>query len=101
MRFGAWNVRNLYKTGSLTAAARELSRYKLDLVGVEEVWWDKGGPVRAADYNFFYEQGTDNHQLETGLFTHHRIAAAVTRVEYVSNRVSYTVLRSRWCNIIV
>ena len=27
----------------LTAAARELARYKLDLVGVQEVRWDKGG----------------------------------------------------------
>jgi len=29
-----WNVRSLYRTGSLTAAARELARYRLDLVGV-------------------------------------------------------------------
>jgi hypothetical protein len=25
---GAWNVRSLYRAGSLTAAARELTRYK-------------------------------------------------------------------------
>ena len=50
---GAWNVRSLYRAGSLTAAARELARYKLDLVGVQEVRWDKGGTVRAGDYNFF------------------------------------------------
>jgi hypothetical protein len=28
--------------GSITAAAKELARYKLDLVGVQEVRWDKG-----------------------------------------------------------
>ena len=39
--------------GSLTAAARELVRYKLDLVGVQEVRWDEGGTVRAGDYIFF------------------------------------------------
>jgi hypothetical protein len=33
--------------GSLTAAVRELARYKLDLVGVQEVRWDKGhGKIR-------------------------------------------------------
>jgi hypothetical protein len=26
---GTWNVRSLYRVGSLTAAARELARYKL------------------------------------------------------------------------
>ena len=50
---GTWNVRNLYRAGSLTAAARELARYKLDLVSVQEVSRDKGGTVRAGDYIFF------------------------------------------------
>jgi hypothetical protein len=27
--------------------AEELARYKLDLVGVQEVRWDKGGTIRA------------------------------------------------------
>jgi hypothetical protein len=53
MIFGTWNVRSLYRPGSLTAAARELATYKLDLVGVQEVRWNQGGMVRTGDYNFF------------------------------------------------
>jgi hypothetical protein len=35
MGFGTWNVRSLYRAGSLAAAvARKLARYKLDTVGV-------------------------------------------------------------------
>jgi len=37
--------------------ARELARFKLDLVGVQEVRCDKWGSVRAGDYSFFYEKG--------------------------------------------
>jgi hypothetical protein len=33
--------------------AKKLARYKLDLVGVQEVRCDEGGTVRAGDYNFF------------------------------------------------
>jgi hypothetical protein len=33
--------------GSLTATSRELANYELDLVGVQEVRWDKAGTVRA------------------------------------------------------
>ena len=36
------------------AAAMDLARYKLDLVGVQEVRWEKEGTVKAEDYSFFY-----------------------------------------------
>jgi exonuclease III len=98
---GTWNVRNLYKAGSLTAATRELARYNLDLVGVQEVRWDTEGTVRAGDYNFNYGKGNENQRPGTGFFVHQGIASAVRRVEFVSDRVSYIVLRGRWCNIIV
>ena len=65
---GTWNVRSLYRAGSLIAAAGELARYKLDLVGVQEVRWNKGDTVRAGDYNFFYGKGNENRQLKTGYF---------------------------------
>ena len=38
---GTWNVRSLYRAGALMAAAKELTRYSLDLVGVQEVRWEK------------------------------------------------------------
>jgi hypothetical protein len=43
IRFGVWNVMSLHRSGSFTTVATELARYKLDLVGVQEVWWDKWG----------------------------------------------------------
>ena len=68
MRFGTWNVRSLYRAGPLTAVTRELARYKLDLVGMQEVRWDKGGAVRVGEYHFFYRKGNENRQLGTGFF---------------------------------
>jgi hypothetical protein len=46
------NVRSLYKSGSLTIPARELARYMLDLVGLQEVRWGKGGTITPRDYIF-------------------------------------------------
>ena len=56
MKTGTWNVRRFYRAGSRKAAARELARYKLDVVGVQEVRWDKGGTVRAGEYDFYLRE---------------------------------------------
>ena len=42
MRFGRWNVRFLYRAGSVNGGARELERYTLDLVVVQGVRCHKG-----------------------------------------------------------
>jgi hypothetical protein len=87
---------------SLETVARELGKHKLDLVSVQEVRWEKwGGTERAEDYMFFYANGNEDHQLGTGFFVHKRIISAVRRVEFVSDRMSYIILRGRWCNIVV
>jgi hypothetical protein len=62
MRFGIWNARSLYRSGSHTTVARELASYNLDLVGVQEARWEKGGRVRAGDYTFLYGKGNEIHQ---------------------------------------
>jgi len=90
-----------YRAGSLTAAARELARCKLDLVSVEEVSWDKGGTVRAGDYNFFSMEKKKNYQFGTTFFVHHRTVSAVKRVEIATDMMLYMVLSGRWFKIIV
>jgi hypothetical protein len=50
--YSTWSIRSLCRSGSLTTVARELARCKLDLVGVHEVMWDKGGHYKSRGLYF-------------------------------------------------
>jgi hypothetical protein len=79
MRFGIWNVRSLYRAGSLMTVAEEISKYMLDLVEVQEVRWDGGGTEPAGEYTrtYFYGKWNENNALGTCFFVHKRIISAV------------------------
>jgi hypothetical protein len=84
MRFGTRHVKSLYN--SITAAAKELTKYKLDL-GVYRGYVRQRGTIRAEDYIFFYGKGNENHQLKTGFYIQHRTVSAVKIVDFVSDRI--------------
>jgi len=58
MRFGTWNVRSLYRAGSMKTVASKLAKYNLDLAAVQEVRWDEGSNQPANDYTY---NGSYNH----------------------------------------
>jgi hypothetical protein len=58
MRFDTWNVRSLYRSGSLVTVVGELARYKLNLEGVQELDGTK---------QELYEQGIIRCYMEKGM----------------------------------
>jgi hypothetical protein len=64
--------------------SRELSKYKVGLVGVQE----GGGIEPAGEYTFFYGKGNENYDLRTFFCVCKKITSVVKRVEFVSDRMS-------------
>jgi hypothetical protein len=39
---------------SIVSVSKELSKFKLDLVGVQDVRWERGGTKPVGEYTLFY-----------------------------------------------
>jgi hypothetical protein len=50
-------VKSLSRAGSLVKVSKGLSKYKLDLVGVQEARWEGGGTEIVGEYSYFYKKG--------------------------------------------
>jgi hypothetical protein len=87
MRFEIWNVRSLYRVGTLKTVARELAKHNLDLLVAQEVRWVGGGRQPTDDCTFCHGNSA-NHRLGTGFFIHKGIISAVKRVEFISDRIT-------------
>jgi hypothetical protein len=83
-------MRGLIGAGSLMTVVKELSKYKLALVRVQEVRWEEGGTELAGEYAFFYGKGNENHEFGTGFLC--TIISADKKLEFVSDRMSYIIL---------
>jgi hypothetical protein len=62
MKFGTLIVRRIYSADSLRIVAEDVSKYKLDLVEVLEVRWERGGTEPAGKYTNTYGKGNENHE---------------------------------------
>jgi hypothetical protein len=49
MKLGTWTIRSLCSAGSLTTIARKTAKCESDVVGVQEMRWDRGDTEPADD----------------------------------------------------
>jgi len=83
IRVGTWNDGSPYRADSLTAAGRELARYKLDLVGVQEVGWDKREHAKSRELYFILWKRKRKSTIGIRIFgtAHYSVSSKDTRVQ--------------------
>jgi hypothetical protein len=67
LRLATWNVRSLYRPGSLRITINELRKYKIATAAIQETSWNKltSQAFTSNCYNIFTSSLANNHEFRT------------------------------------
>jgi hypothetical protein len=68
LNLATWNVRNLYKPGTLKNQIQELKRYKICIVALQEIRWND--IFDSDDYTICYSGRNNRNLFGTGFLVH-------------------------------
>jgi hypothetical protein len=51
MKIGFWNVRTLREYGKLKQVEKEMTNYKLNIIGLSEIQWKDNGEIKTQNGN--------------------------------------------------
>ena len=100
IRIGTWNVRTLYQCGKLENVKKEMTRLKINILGISETRWLKNGNFIIDDFKMIYSGG-DKHERGVGLLLDQYISKCVLGYWTVSDRVLLVKIQGHPFNIAI
>jgi len=90
-RIGVWNVRTMFETGKAAQVAREMDRYRLEILGLSEVrWMSSGQTTLASGHQLLYSGPSEEegvHKNGVGLMLSKKASKSLMEWEPVNDRI--------------
>ena len=67
IRIGNWNVRSMFQTGKTAIMSREMTKYKISILGISKTWWPGCGSLKLNSGELLLFSGTDNGTRRKGV----------------------------------
>lgn len=101
MFWGTWNIRTLYKTGSALSLTKEIEKYGIKLLDLQEVRWEEAGNAKISQTTIFNGKSEKGHQLGTGFAVHESIIHTVKNFKDINPRISTITIKTNGLDIVI
>lgn len=88
------------QTGRFPGAVKEVDRYDLDLVAIQETRWKDDGVLSGGNFTFLYG-GAREHTLGTGFLVNKSIIHSVKSFKFINDRLSYIIVEGEWYRYVI
>lgn len=102
IRIGTWNVQSLYRPGHARTVLNEMKKYKLDVLGLQEVRWTENGEYKQDKYSILYSGRQDGiHRQGVGLCLSEKARKSLLSFQPINERLLKVRLNCKWFNLSV
>ena len=101
VNIGCWNVRTLYSIGKSAQLAREMDKYKIDVMGVSECRWMGQGKVKINTRESVIFSGREDniHRHGVAIMMTKKAEQALMEWKPISDRIIYAKFFSRYVKL--
>lgn len=99
MKIGSWNIRTMLQIGKTEEISREMNRYKVDILALQEIRWKGQGRVDKKTYTIYYSGEMKQGQNGTAFMVNRKVAGNVLQFRAISGRLSYLQIKNKQANI--
>ena len=103
MQIGSWNVRTLNQTGKLAQTIKEMHRYKLDILGIQEARWTGQGrrklTTQHTEDTIIWSGKEDHHEGGVALIITKEASRALLKWTPINERLLYARFNSRFTKL--
>jgi hypothetical protein len=99
MRIGLWNVRTMMEASRLSQVIKEMTEYRLDLLGLSEIMWRKSGDFITSTGELLIYSGRINeekHEYGVGLIL--SMEGSLRENNYCE--IKYTLAKAHYCPVL-
>jgi len=96
LSFGTWNIRTLFKPGAAQCLVKEIRRYNLGVIALQEIRWNDKGTLDLQDTTIFYGECNDRRQFGTGFAVHKSIVPLVTEFKSTNPKISILTIKGKF-----
>ena len=101
IRIGTWNVRTLLKAGKMEEAARELQKYDIEILILQESRWSEEGSIENEHYIFYYSGKAKQGKNGTKFIIDKAPRTKIKKMKAANCRLSYITIDNKQANITV
>lgn len=98
LNFATWNVRTLYRPGALEELKEQATKYKIDLIALQEVRWPNTGFIQHRTHSMFHT-ASKGGLFGTGFLVYKSLRDNIIDFQPISETLCTLRLRGKFYNV--